>query len=87
MLDQPAEFEIWYDGQLQRRVSGIVGRFEQGYTGFQRIRYEAKIYPSLWRPGLRSNCRIFQLTMPQDIIETLQKEAGITEYDFLQNGV
>lgn len=82
VLDKPVELEITYNGQLHRRVSGIVGRFEQGDTGFQRTRYEAKIYPALWRAGLRSNCRIFQLKTPQDIIGTLLKEAGITEYDF-----
>ncbi|POZ13529.1 type VI secretion system tip protein VgrG [Lelliottia aquatilis] len=82
VLDKPAELEITYNGQLQRRVSGIVGRFEQGDTGFQRTRYEARIYPALWRAGLRDNCRIFQLKTPQEIIGTLLKEAGVTEYDF-----
>ena len=82
VLDKPCELDIWYDGQLQRRVSGIVGRFEQGDTGFQRTRYEARIYPALWRTGLRRNCRIFQLKNPQEIIGTLLKEAGVTEYDF-----
>ena len=82
VLDKPAELEIWHNGQLQRRVSGIVGRFEQGYTGFRRTRYEARIYPALWRAGLRDNCRIFQLKTPQEIIVTLLKEAGVTEYDF-----
>lgn len=82
VLDKPCELDIWYDGQLQRRVSGIVGRFEQGNTGFQRTRYEARVYPALWRTGLRRNCRIFQLKTPQEIIGTLLKEAGVTEYDF-----
>ncbi|UCZ75714.1 type VI secretion system tip protein VgrG [Dickeya zeae] len=82
VLDQPCELLVWYDGELQRRVSGIVSRFAQGDTGFRRTRYQAEVRPALWRLGLRTNARIFQTQKPDTIIGTLLEEAGITDYAF-----
>ncbi|QIZ50380.1 type VI secretion system tip protein VgrG [Dickeya zeae] len=82
VLDQPCELLVWYDGELQRRVSGIVSRFAQGDTGFRRTRYQAEVRPALWRLGLRTNARIFQTQKPDAIISTLLDEAGITDYAF-----
>ncbi|AYH46264.1 type VI secretion protein VgrG [Dickeya fangzhongdai] len=82
VLDQPCELMVWYDGELQRRVSGIVSRFAQGDTGFRRTRYQAEVRPALWRLGLRTNARIFQTQKPDAIISTLLEEAGITDYAF-----
>ncbi|UUE10705.1 type VI secretion system tip protein VgrG [Dickeya zeae] len=82
VLDQPCELLVWYEGELQRRVSGIVSRFAQGDTGFRRTRYQAEVRPALWRLGLRTNARIFQTQKPDAIIGTLLEEAGITDYAF-----
>ncbi|MCV9879827.1 type VI secretion system Vgr family protein [Brenneria izbisi] len=82
VLDQPCELLVWYEGELQRRVSGIVSGFTQGDTGFRRTRYQAEVHPALWRLGLRSNARIFQAQKPEEIIATLLDEAGITDYAF-----
>ncbi len=82
VLDQPCELMVWYEGALQRRVSGIVSRFAQGDTGFRRTRYQAEVRPALWRLGLRRNARIFQAQEPQAIISTLLQEGGITDYAF-----
>ncbi|QYM90468.1 type VI secretion system Vgr family protein [Dickeya zeae] len=82
VLDQPCELLVWYDGELQRRVSGIVSRFAQGDTGFRRTRYQAEVRPALWRLGLRTNARLFQTQKPDTIISTLLDEAGITDYAF-----
>ncbi|WP_038908356.1 type VI secretion system tip protein VgrG [Dickeya oryzae] len=82
VLDQPCELLVWYEGELQRRVSGIVSRFAQGDTGFRRTRYQAEVRPALWRLGLRTNARIFQTQKPDAIISTLLDEAGITDYAF-----
>ncbi|WP_368266030.1 type VI secretion system tip protein TssI/VgrG [Dickeya chrysanthemi] len=82
VLDQPCELLVWYDGELQRRVSGIVSRFAQGDTGFRRTRYQAEVRPALWRLGLRTNARIFQTQKPDAIISTLLEEAGITDFAF-----
>ncbi|UUE57785.1 type VI secretion system Vgr family protein [Pectobacterium aroidearum] len=82
VLDQPCELLVWYEGELQRRVSGIVSAFAQGDTGFRRTRYQAEIRPALWRLGLRTNARIFQAQKPEAIIGALLEEAGITDYAF-----
>ncbi|MDG0802325.1 type VI secretion system tip protein VgrG [Pectobacterium polaris] len=81
-LDQPCELLVWYEGELQRRVSGIVSAFAQGDTGFRRTRYQAEIRPALWRLGLRTNARLFQAQKPEAIIGALLEEAGITDYAF-----
>ncbi|WPD76577.1 type VI secretion system tip protein VgrG [Dickeya fangzhongdai] len=82
VLDQPCELRVWYEGELQRRVSGIVSRFAQGDTGFRRTRYQADVRPALWRLGLRTNARIFQTQKPDEIISALLEESGITDYAF-----
>ncbi|PXB00137.1 type VI secretion system Vgr family protein [Pectobacterium carotovorum] len=82
VLDQPCELLVWYEGELKRRVSGIISAFAQGDTGFRRTRYQAEVRPALWRLGLRTNARIFQAQKPEDIIGTLLEESGITDYAF-----
>ncbi|WDF97464.1 type VI secretion system tip protein VgrG [Pectobacterium carotovorum subsp. carotovorum] len=82
VLDQPCELLVWYEGELKRRVSGIVSAFAQGDTGFRRTRYQAEVRPALWRLGLRTNARIFQAQKPVAIIGALLEEAGITDYAF-----
>lgn len=82
VLDQPCELLVWFEGVLQRRISGIVSAFTQGDTGFRRTRYQAEVRPALWRMGLRTNARIFQSQTPDAIISTLLQEAGITDFAF-----
>ncbi|MGQ5291586.1 type VI secretion system Vgr family protein [Pectobacterium actinidiae] len=82
VLDQPCELLVWYEGALQRRVSGIISAFAQGDTGFRRTRYQAEVRPALWRLGLRTNARLFQAQKPEAIIGTLLEESGITDYAF-----
>ncbi|KFX02452.1 type VI secretion protein VgrG [Pectobacterium betavasculorum] len=82
VLDQPCELRVWYEGELKRRVSGIISAFAQGDTGFRRTRYQAEVRPALWRLGLRTNARIFQAQKPEDIIGALLEESGITDYAF-----
>ncbi|MEI7088070.1 type VI secretion system tip protein VgrG [Pectobacterium versatile] len=82
VLDQPCELMIWYEGELKRRVSGIISGFTQGDTGFRRTRYQAEVRPALWRLGLRTNACIFQAQKPEAIIGALLEEAGITDYAF-----
>ncbi|WP_338882206.1 type VI secretion system tip protein VgrG [Aeromonas hydrophila] len=82
VLDQPCELLVWYEGELQRRVNGVVSQFEQGDSGFRRTRYSMEVSPALWRLGLRHNARIFQAQKPEEIIGALLQEHGITDYAF-----
>ncbi len=79
LLDAPAHFAIWRDGQVVRHVWGIVTAWVQRDSGFHRTRYTAVIEPSLARLALRSNCRIFQQLNVPDIIGTLLKEHGLRD--------
>ncbi|ATY82825.1 type VI secretion system tip protein VgrG [Aeromonas veronii] len=82
VLDQPCELLVWYNGELQRRVSGVVAQFAQGDTGFRRTRYSMVVKPALWRLSLRTNARIFQAQKPEEILSILLQEHGITDYAF-----
>ncbi|WP_277599983.1 hypothetical protein [Enterobacter kobei] len=39
--------QLWYNGEWQRQVSGIVIHFVPGDTGFQRNRYETTVRSAL----------------------------------------
>ncbi|PJG58055.1 type VI secretion system tip protein TssI/VgrG, partial [Aeromonas cavernicola] len=82
VLDQPCELLVWYQGELQRRVSGVVAEFMQGDSGFRRTRYQLEVKPALWRLALRQNSRIFQAQKPDEILSILLQESGITDYAF-----
>ncbi|MGL5071852.1 MAG: type VI secretion system tip protein TssI/VgrG, partial [Aeromonas salmonicida] len=82
VLDQPCELLVWYNGELQRRVCGVVSDFAQGDSGFRRTRYQLRVQPALWRLSLRHNSRIFQAQKPDEILSILLQEHGITDYAF-----
>ncbi|MGY3942932.1 type VI secretion system Vgr family protein [Aeromonas tecta] len=82
VLDQPCELLVWYEGELQRRVCGVVSDVAQGDSGFRRTRYQLMVQPALWRLSLRQNSRIFQAQKPDEIISILLQEHGITDYAF-----
>ncbi|MGT4070888.1 UNVERIFIED_CONTAM: type VI secretion system tip protein VgrG [Aeromonas hydrophila] len=82
VLDQPCELLVWFEGNLLRRVSGVVAQFAQGDTGFRRTRYSMVVKPALWRLSLRTNARIFQAQKPEEILSILLQEHGITDYAF-----
>ncbi|MBS4698206.1 type VI secretion system tip protein TssI/VgrG [Aeromonas media] len=82
VLDQPCELMVWYNGELQRRVCGVVSDMAQGDSGFRRTRYQLLVQPALWRLSLRQNSRIFQAQKPDEILSILLQEHGITDYAF-----
>ncbi|NEX80618.1 type VI secretion system tip protein VgrG [Aeromonas rivipollensis] len=82
VLDQPCELLVWYSGELQRRVCGVVSDMAQGDSGFRRTRYQLLVQPALWRLSLRQNSRIFQAQKPDEILSILLQEHGITDYAF-----
>jgi type VI secretion system secreted protein VgrG len=82
VLDQPCELLVWYNGELQRRVCGVVSDMAQGDSGFRRTRYQLLVQPALWRLSLRQNSRIFQAQKPDEILSILLQEHGITDYAF-----
>lgn len=81
VLDQPATFTLWLDGQPVRYVNGVVSRFTQGKSGFRRTRYQLVLEPQLARLRLGSNWRIFQHKSVPDILQAVLKEHGILDYE------
>jgi len=79
LIDAPAHFAIWRDGQVVRHLWGIVTAWNQHDSGFHRTRYRAVIEPSLARLALRSNCRIFQQQTVPEIIGVVLKEHGLQD--------
>jgi type VI secretion system secreted protein VgrG len=77
LVDAPAHFAIWRDGQAVRHVCGIVTAWAQKDSGFHRTRYRAVIEPALARLALRSNCRIFQQQSVPQIMGALLSEHGL----------
>ncbi|CAM4151603.1 type VI secretion system tip protein VgrG [Serratia sp. arafor3] len=82
VLDEDATLVIKREGVVQRSITGMVASFEQGDTGLHQTRYSMVIRPALWRTTLRRNARIFQQQSIENIITTLLKENGITDFAF-----
>ncbi|CAN7717032.1 type VI secretion system tip protein TssI/VgrG [Caballeronia sp. LjRoot31] len=83
ILDQPALFTLYQGEQPVRYVHGIVSTFAQGDTGFRRTRYRAVVEPTLAHAGLRSDWRIFQQQSVPQILQTVLKAQGVTDYEQL----
>ncbi|WP_342606999.1 type VI secretion system Vgr family protein [Vibrio tritonius] len=82
IVDRGAELTLYRDGELVRRVNGIVRSFTQGDIGHHFSFYSLTLVPSLERLALRQNSRIFQqLTVPE-IISVLLQEMKITNFAF-----
>ncbi len=62
---------------VDRRVNGIICRFEQGTVGKRFTRYYAELVPRQWLLLHRINSRIFQEKSVVDIVEDVMKAAGL----------
>ncbi|SHO54702.1 type VI secretion system Vgr family protein [Vibrio quintilis] len=82
IVDSPALLEVIRDGQVVRRIHGIIRTFVKGDTGFNHTFYSVTLVPSLERLSLRQNSRIFQQQDVQEILTTLLDEMGIADYAF-----
>ncbi|MGQ4877218.1 type VI secretion system Vgr family protein [Billgrantia sp. LNSP4103-1] len=83
VLDREATLTIWQEGEVLRRVHGIVSEFARGDRGHRRTFYRIEIRPALWRLGLRHNSRIFQEVSPLTVLNTLCDEHGLTDIAFV----
>ena len=83
LLNSCGQLAIWFDGQRQRQVDGIIVSASQGERGLRRSRYRLLLRPPLWRLQLRHNSRIFQGQTPEQIIATLLQEQGVDAHRFM----
>ncbi|RCV86843.1 type VI secretion system Vgr family protein [Billgrantia montanilacus] len=82
ILDREATLTIWQDGEVLRRIHGVVSEFGCGDSGHRRTFYHVVICPALWRLGLRQNSRIFQNVSPLTVLNTLCDEHGLSNVAF-----
>ncbi|PVZ72565.1 type VI secretion system tip protein VgrG [Pelagibaculum spongiae] len=82
VVDLPVSLMIWRNGQLQRKVSGIVSYFSKQGAGLQHSFYKLTLVAPFYRLSLRTNCRIFQQLTARQVIEILLKEMAIEDYVF-----
>lgn len=80
VLEKTAYLTLWQDTRVQRRVKGVVTRFELGETDGNQTLYTMSVRPPFWRAALRQNFRIFQNEDIRSIISTLLTENDVTEW-------
>ncbi len=83
VLDNSATLTLIDKQGNQRFINGVVASFEQGNTGHHFTQYRAVIMPTLHRLRYRSDNRIFQNKTVVEIMESVLKEAGVMEIDFV----
>ena len=65
----------------KRYINGIITRFLQAETGRRFTTYYAEIRPWLWQLTLTSNNRIYQSKTVIDIISSVFKDLGFTDFN------
>ncbi len=81
LLGQPATVRLEMRDQDRRFFNGYVSRFShQGFQG-RLARYQATLVPWLWFLTRTSDCRIFQQMTATDIIKTVFRDAGFTDFE------
>jgi type VI secretion system secreted protein VgrG len=82
IVGHSATITIEQTNSTTRYVNGIVGRFVQAERDARFTTYYAELHPWLWLLTMTSDCRIFQNQTVQDIIDTVFKDLGFTDYRF-----
>ncbi|KOO13825.1 hypothetical protein AKJ18_16240 [Vibrio xuii] len=82
VVDKPVQLTLYRNGEVSRRVHGIVKSFSKGDTGHHHTFYRLTLVPALERLSLRHNCRIFQLKSVPEIISILLQEMKIEDFAF-----
>ncbi len=64
-----------------RDFNGFISRFSQGSSDGRFTYYRAEMVPWLWFLTRKSDCRIFQQQTVPDIIQTIFKELGFSDFE------
>lgn len=83
ILEQPMLLQVWQDGILESQVHAHVYQFTSAADSFEKSNYQLVAGPSLLRLQWRQNSRIFQTQTSRTIIETILKEHGIVDVEFI----
>jgi type VI secretion system secreted protein VgrG len=80
IIGQNLTLELKLRGGKLRHFNGIVARFSQGGSQGRFTAYSAEIMPWLWFLTRTSDCRIFQDQSVPEIIETVFRGYGLTDF-------
>jgi len=75
IVGQPATLTIYHENG-ERKIHGIVSRFEQSSEGTDFTPYYAELVPQVWLLTQRYGCRIHQNLSVPDIVRTVLTDAG-----------
>jgi type VI secretion system secreted protein VgrG len=81
IVGQPAVLRILHDNG-ERKIHGIVSRFEQGSEGTDFTPYYAELVPEVWLTTQQFGCRIHQEMSVEDIISKELTDGGIAKDRF-----
>jgi len=81
IVGQPATLRIFHDNG-ERKIHGIVSRFEQGSEGTDFTPYYAELVPEVWLTTQLFGCRIHQEMSVEDIVKQELTDAGIANDRF-----
>jgi len=81
VLRTPATVTVVLPGGGQRFIHGIVSRFVQLGQQDDLTFYRAEVVPWLWFLSLSSDCRIFQNLSVLEIVETVFKDQGYSDFE------
>jgi type VI secretion system secreted protein VgrG len=80
LLQKPMCLELDGPDGVTRPIHGLVRRFVQLGRHEELVSYRAEVVPWLWFLTLGTDCRVFQNLTPVDIISTIFKEQGFTDF-------
>ncbi|QEG01406.1 Phage-related baseplate assembly protein [Stieleria maiorica] len=80
LLGTPACVSVLLPNGSTRYFHGLVNRFSWAGSHSQKSVYRATLVPWLWFLTRTSNCRIFQNKTVPEIIETVFRDHGFTDY-------
>jgi len=81
LLGTPATVSLQLPAGGHRYFNGYLNRFTQGSYDEVGTRYSATLVPWLWFLSRRSDCRIFQDQTVPDIVATVFRDHGFTDFE------
>ncbi len=82
LTDQPALLTVHDRYGAARLFHGVIAAAEQGENGDRYTFYHVTLMPALHRLRYGSDCRIFQEQTVEQIVSTILRENGVTDFEF-----
>jgi type VI secretion system secreted protein VgrG len=86
LVSQPATVRILCNKADERCINGYINRFTLVPSPDRLARYRARLVPALWFLTRTTNCAIFQNKTTPEIVESIFRSYGITNYKMQLRG-